>query len=124
MAAVPEFTDVRKGDWFAPYIAWGCNHGIVNGQSGNKFAPYMSITREQACAILQRFADYTGTKLPALYAAKTFSDSARISPYASAAVTAMQRAGLISGYSDGSFAPGGSMKRCEVAKVIYLILEI
>ena len=100
------FTDVSDKSVFAPYIEWAANNGIVYGVSAASFKPNDNITREQMAAIICRYAEYAGIKLSDDVAAVTFTDSAQISHYAVPSVTALQRAGVISGVknADGSYS--------------------
>ena len=52
------FSDVDGSAWYAGYVAWASDTGIVTGyQDGSStFGPEDSITREQFCLMLQRFA--------------------------------------------------------------------
>ena len=52
------FSDVDGSAWYAGYVAWASDTGIVTGyQDGSEtFGPEDSITREQFCLMLQRFA--------------------------------------------------------------------
>ena len=52
------FSDVNGSAWYAGYVAWASDTGIVTGyQDGSEtFGPEDSITREQFCLMLQRFA--------------------------------------------------------------------
>lgn len=52
-----------------------------------------------------------------------FTDSTQIADYAADAVLAMKQAGIISGKSDGSFAPNAFATRGEAAKMIALFLR-
>jgi hypothetical protein len=73
--------------------------------------------------MLTRYAAYRGLKLPPTEKQRTFIDAGNIRPYAAEAVTALQLAGLISGYTDGSFRPQGNVSRAEAAKLLALIEE-
>ena len=44
-AAGSSFSDVDAGAWYAPYVAWAAENGIVTG-SGDKFNPNSRITRQ------------------------------------------------------------------------------
>lgn len=50
---VINFTDVKEGDWFYPYVNAAYKAGIVKG-SGSRFNPGEKITREQMAAIIIR----------------------------------------------------------------------
>ena len=74
--------------------------------------------------MIARYAEkVTKYELPETAAAVTFTDSSEIASYASAAVTAMQRAEIISGNGDGSFAPKANATRAAAAKMIAAFLQ-
>lgn len=52
------FSDVDGSAWYAGYVAWASDTGIVTGykDGSETFGPEDSITREQFCLMLQRFA--------------------------------------------------------------------
>ena len=118
------FTDVAEGSWYTPYVAWAYQTGVVNGVSATSFAPDAPISRQQICAMLQRLAEKQGITLPEKAAEITFKDQESIQDYAKAAVTAMQKAGLLSGYKDGTFRPANHATRAESAKILAAFLEI
>ena len=47
-----------------------------------------------------------------------FEDSSSIAPYASNAVETLQKAGVINGYTDGSFRPYDNASRAEVCAML------
>ena len=57
-AGPPEFTDVLKNAYFAPYVAWASKYGITVGTGDGKFSPYPTLTasrwRRSLCAISRR----------------------------------------------------------------------
>jgi len=55
-------------------------------------------------------------------AAVVFTDANDIQAWATDAVTAMQKAGIINGMGDGTFAPNANATRAQAAKIIYEIL--
>ncbi len=118
------FTDVAEGSWYTPYVAWAYQTGVVNGVSATSFAPDAPISRQQICAMLQRLAEKQGITLPEKTAEITFKDQESIQDYAKTAVTAMQKAGLLSGYEDGTFRPANHATRAESAKILAAFLEI
>ena len=117
------FVDVKPSGWYFKAVQWAYEKGIAAGASG-KFDPNDNITRQDIAVMIARYAkkvaNYT---LPETNGAVTFTDGSDISSYTSDAVTAVQRAGLISGYSDGSFAPAANATRAQVAKIIALLLQ-
>lgn len=118
------FADVPSDSWASPYIAWAAANGLVTGTDAAHFAPNANITREQIAAILLRSVQKLGLTLPEGHSAPVFADAAQVSGYASDAVAAIARAGLIGGYPDGTFRPKGNATRAEAAKLLAGVLEI
>ncbi len=54
------FTDVAAGIWYTDAVNWAAKAGIVAGVTATTFAPDSSITREQMCAMMIRYANYKG----------------------------------------------------------------
>ena len=52
------FWDVPEGSWYAPYVEWAAENGIVYGYEDGSFHPEESVTIEQAITFLARFAGF------------------------------------------------------------------
>lgn len=114
------FDDVDYGMYYAGYIIWGYEKGIIDGMSATSFAPNQNITREQICKLLAGYADTAGITLKTDNAAVTFTDQSSISSWAASGVSAMQKAGVITGEKDGSgyrFRPKSNATRAEAAAI-------
>lgn len=111
------FKDVDKNAWYAPYIAWGFDKGIVNGVSTDRFNPDEKISRQDMSVMLFRYAGQMGISLPAGIAAGTFPDDGSIWGYAKTAVYAMKAADILRGRDTGLFDPLGNASRAEAAAV-------
>lgn len=48
------FTDVAEGTWYENYVAVAAEIGLIEGYDGNIFRPEASITRAEACTIINR----------------------------------------------------------------------
>lgn len=114
----PGFTDVVAGSYYSVPVCWGTAAGIINGIAVDTFAPKEPVTREQMCKLICLFCQYLGITLPVYESDTVFTDADSISSYAAEWVDACQKAGLISGYPDGSFQPQGQATRAEVAAII------
>lgn len=55
-----DFTDVVADEWYSNAISWASKNGIVLGYGNDTFGPMDAVTREQAVAILHRYAIYKG----------------------------------------------------------------
>ncbi len=117
------FSDVRIGDWYGGAVMWAYSNKIVSGIGKGTFRPNDSVTREQMCVMLYNFAAATKTKLPATQKAVSFADTSRIGSWAKTAVTACQRAGIISGMTENGkayFKPQAGASRCQACTVFRL----
>lgn len=118
-----KFSDVDISEWYGPYVSWASERGISTGFEDGTFAPNNSISREQMAVIIMRYISSSGITMPQKTEAKTFIDDDSIGSWAKESVYAAQKAGLISGRSDGSFDPKGTATRAEVCAIIYRLLK-
>jgi len=111
------FTDVSSESWYANSVAWAKASGIVNGISETEFAPLSNITREQMCAMLNRFFNCYSYTFDTLEKAP-FADDAEISDWAKNDVYTLYNIGLINGIGDNIFAPKQFATRVQCATII------
>ena len=119
-----KFTDVKADAYYAPYVNWAAQTGIVTGVTATTFAPDTNINREQMAVIMKNYAAKLGYDLPQTLKAVTFADNANISSWAKDAVRAMQQAGILAGKKGNKFDPKGTATRAEVATVLRRFVEI
>ena len=117
------FDDVDTAQWYAPYTKWAAKMGIVSGVGNNNFAPDANISRQDLAVVFNNYARAMGITLPETVAAVTFGDDASISGYATDAVAAMQKAGIVGGKGGGIFDPKGEATRAEVAAMLHRFVE-
>lgn len=110
------FGDVRQSEWYAPYINWATDAGVISGVAEHRFAPDDAVTREQAAAILYQYLQQEGVRLSPSDA--RFTDSGEIAAYAAEAVGALSGSGAIAGRGDGSFAPKAPISCGELAGLL------
>ncbi|MDR2355253.1 MAG: S8 family serine peptidase [Clostridiales Family XIII bacterium] len=118
------FVDVAADMYYAPYIAWAAENGLVLGVGDGGFAPDAELTRQDLALIFMRCAAFRGDVLPETRAFVPFADEADISDYAAEATQRLFEAGLISGRPGNAFDPKGKATRAEVAAVLHRYLEI
>ena len=92
--------------------------GLTAEQAGSLGAP---LTRGQAARRLAAFSAYRDTTTAQGRTGRLYSDVDSASPYAVYIRTADQH-GWMTGYSDGSFHPGASITRGQMAKILYHLL--
>ena len=111
------FKDVNGG-YYAAYVNWAAEKGIVQGVGNGKFDPNRPITREEMAVMMNNFLQVTNKKL-AEKESKVFTDGGTIAPWAKEAVGAMAKKGIVKGMEDGSFRPKSGFTRAQVAQVLY-----
>ena len=119
-----KFTDVKADAYYAPYVNWAAEKGIINSITTTAFSPDGNITREQMAVIMINYANQLGYDLPVTQEAVTFADNKQISSWAAAEVKAMQQAGILAGKDGNRFDPQGNATRAEAATVLRRFVEI
>ena len=119
-----KFTDVKADAYYAPYVNWAAQTGIVEGVTATTFAPDTNINREQMAVIMKNYAAKLGYDLPQTLKAVTFADNTQISSWAKDAVKSMQQAGILAGKNENKFDPKGTATRAEVATLLRRFVEI
>lgn len=110
-----KFKDVSEKHWSNRFVNWAVENGIVNGYGNGTFCPDKPVTRQEMAVMVVNFSKATARQMPAVNTAVTFSDGSSIARYALASVQSCQRAGVINGYSDGTFRPKDQATRAEAA---------
>ena len=111
--------------WARGVVAAASEAGILSGypepDGGRTFRPERPLTRVELAAILSRvLAQKKGaTNAPPA----NFADQAQIPSWAREAVNSAAQAGLVKGYTDGSFRPQREVTRAEAAAMIARLLE-
>lgn len=118
-----KFSDVASGSWYAPYVAWGVENGLINGVSDTQFDPNGNITRQDMATLISRYAGFAEFELPQTEEPAAFSDASDIASYAQDAVSQMQRAGIINGRGDNTFAPQDNATRAEACKMLTILMQ-
>jgi glucan-binding YG repeat protein len=118
------FTDVKADNTFRPYIEWAYKKGIIRDIGSRRFAPDRAVTREEIALIFANFAKTTGYKLPVTRSAVTFEDASTIGSRYTAAVTAMQQAGIVMGRANNRFTPKAHVTRAEVSSMLHRLVKL
>lgn len=121
------FTDVAADAWYANAAAWAAENGVIEGMGGGRFAPDVSITREQAATILLRYARLIG-KAPAgeLTGGIDFADKDKIADWALEGVMWCAMNGIFTGKLGENgmrFDPQGNATRAELAAMLHRLVE-
>ena len=107
------FDDAASG-WYKPAVDFAQASGLMSGMGDNKFAPDVTTTRAMVAQVMYELADEPGLTCP-------LSDVDSTAWYADAVIWAYN-AGVVSGYEDGTFRPGRTITRQEMAVMFYGML--
>ncbi|WP_336790231.1 Ig-like domain-containing protein [Paenibacillus sp. MMO-177] len=111
-----EFKDVPSTQWASGYIRIVTDSGIFKGFADGTFHPNQPVTREELAAVMVRYLKLE-TSMPIT---PQFGDSE--GRWSSAAIEALFRNGLTTGYPDGTFQPGKDIVRLEAVTLINRLL--
>jgi hypothetical protein len=117
------FSDVTADKYYAGYVAWAKESGIVNGTGDDRFSPDAEISRQDLAATVMRYADFAGRNFPVTLAYSAFEDDSAIADYAKNAVQTMYGGGIMNGKPGDRFDPQGNATRAEVAAVLHRFIE-
>lgn len=114
------FSDVDQGADYAEAVRWAAGEGIVNGVSGDLFAPGRAVTREEAAAILYRYlktqgGGFTGSWMFPLQ----YEDAAEISEWADEAAHYVSMKALIAPKSGNRLDPRGAASQGVVVTMLH-----
>lgn len=112
------FTDVPSSQYYAPYVCWASDEGLVKGFEDGSFRPDEKVTREQLSTVMALFCNAPQVQ------GELFDDDAEIAEWARPYVYACKEMGIISGkpQNEGYVFDGKSgATRAEVATILYNI---
>ncbi len=112
------FEDVTPDTYYADAVSWAADAGIVSGYNEWSFAPVDPVTREQAAAILYRYAQKKGTVGQSAASLSDYQDAETISSYARDAMAWAVTSHLLEGTEPTMLSPQSETTRAQVAAII------
>ena len=114
------FSDVQADAWYAEAVGWAASSKVVTGYADGTFRPNAAVTREQAAAILYRYAQSKGIDVSVGENTNILSyvDVQQASEYAIPALQWAVGAGVLNGKNGGRLAPTGTATRAEIAAIM------
>lgn len=118
------FGDVSGEDWFHGAVAWAASEGIFEGYGAGSglFGPEDALTREQAAAVLMRWAAFRGEDTSARADLSAYPDAGDVSEWAVECVSWAVAQGVIAGVGlpDGTLEldPLGTTSRAQTATLM------
>ena len=118
VTAGTNFTDATGGAWYSDAVSWASGSGILSGYGNGLFGVDDPVTREQAAAVLWRYAGSpeSGTT------GEAFADGASISTWAVPAVNWAKANGILNGKTGNRFDPKAELTRGETAVLLHRYL--
>lgn len=118
VTAGTDFTDAAGGAWYNSAVSWASGSGILSGYGNGLFGVDDPVTREQAAAVLWRYARSPefGTT------GEAFADGASISTWALTAVNWAKANGIMNGKTGNRFDPKAELTRGETAVLLHRYL--
>ncbi len=114
------FQDISEEAWYAPSLKVALDKGFAEGFSSKEFGPQLLIDREQASKMTVTALLGKQEGVPGLL---SFTDTSKVSAWASEYVKAGVLMGVLEGYPDGSFKPKQHMTRAEAASLLVRIMD-
>ena len=114
------FTDLKAG-WYRQAAVWGAQNGIVAGTGAGTFSPDTPVTKEQAAALLVRFARMRGISIPADTAPVYVAEC---SAWAQADVQAAYAASILDRFPACLATPQEAATRAELARMLRLLSNL
>ena len=112
-AAASPFTDVPGDSWYAEYVDYAYQNGIVQGLSKTQFGPNVLLTRGMFVTLLYRIAGSPSTNWENCF------EDVDAGAYYAQPVQWANDAGIVQGYPDGTFRPDRGLTRQEFATMLY-----
>ena len=119
-SASASFSDVKADAWYAKAVGWAAANKVVTGYTDGTFRPNAAVTREQAAAILYRYAQSKGIDVSVGENTNilSYADAMQASEYAIPALQWAVGAGVLNGKGGNLLAPTGTATRAEIAAIM------
>lgn len=113
--AASTFRDVSSSDWYYKAVSALSTSDTISGYADGTFRPSQNITRAEFAALI---AKYKGLSTDGTSSFQDVNDH-----WAAGAIEAVHAAGLVNGYSDGTFKPSNNITRAEVVTILNRMLN-
>lgn len=115
-----KFADVDPNAFYAPFVRWASETGVVVGTSETTYAPLDMIHREDLALMLYNYCNVKGIELPKVNN-KTyhdFPDGNEVDTWAKEAMSWIVATGIMQGNDKGELNPRDNTTRAEVAQLM------
>jgi hypothetical protein len=115
------FPDVAPTSVHADNVRCADDLGLMLGREDGNFEPGWSVIRGQAASVIDRIAEATGRPVPG--PGRSFPDVPASYVHADA-IERLANAGVIAGFTDGTFRPNNPVTRGQLARLLVNYIEM
>ncbi len=118
------FADTKKNAWYADFVAWAAESGIVAGYEDNTFKPNAPVLRCELAKMFVTFLEYMEITEKGTALVDSFADADSFPKWAAEYIESLRETGLMGGDDSGNFKPKSNASRAEIATVITRLLPL
>ena len=111
-SAAHPFTDVKGDQWYANFVDYAYNHGLMAGTSSSTFSPNQTMTRGMLVTVIHAIAGK-----PAPTTGNHFAD-VKANDYFAPAVTWCYENGIVAGTGAKTFSPNQKVTREQMVAIM------
>ena len=111
-SAAHPFTDVKGNQWYANFVDYAYNHGLMAGTGSSTFSPNQTMTRGMLVTVIHAIAGK-----PAPTTGNHFSD-VKANDYFAPAVTWCYENGIVAGTGAKTFSPNQKVTREQMVAIM------
>lgn len=119
-----EYADIASDLYYAPYISWVTEKGIMQPVNETTFAPEAAITRIDMALAIAEYIDSYNHDFINFNDVNIFEDLTGYSEDVIASVESLQKMGIMKGISETQFAPDAITTRAEFSAVLQRTVEV
>lgn len=117
------YKDVKPDAYYASYIAWATQEGIMDGYSDDAFGPDDAITREQAAKMLHSYlANVKNIAITDVMA--NYADIDGVSEWAKVAVNANTSVGYLRADENNNINPTAELTRADACYAVATTIKL
>lgn len=117
------YNDVNPAEYYAPYIEWSKENGILPALGDGRFAPEMPLTRGDMAVCVRNFIDAMGFDVKTFNIYTAFEDISGCTDEVKTAIEEVASMGILNGVAKGRFLPDGLLTRAETATVLTRLIK-
>ncbi|MBR4661166.1 MAG: S-layer homology domain-containing protein [Clostridia bacterium] len=114
------FADVKRTstEWYAPYVGWAKQAGLIDGYEDKTFRPDNPVTRQELAKLIVSFIRYLRADASSEGTVGAFTDAASFPEWSRGYIEELRSTGLMKGDEKGRFNPEATATRAETATVL------